>query len=75
MIKKACLKISQDTGIKTVILSGGVFQNKLLLKLSLGLLGKEGLRILTHKVLPFSDLSISLGQAAVAAFAGKPLCV
>ncbi|MFC1658770.1 hypothetical protein ACFL1D_05250 [Candidatus Omnitrophota bacterium] len=74
MISRTCLKINQDTRIKTVILSGGVFQNKLLLKLSQDLLEKEGFRIFTHSVLPCSDLSISLGQAVVAAFSGKFLC-
>jgi len=69
MIKKACLKIRDDARINTVILTGGVFQNKILLKLSLDLLEKAGFYVLTHKILPCSDASIGLGQVAVAACA------
>ncbi len=68
MIRKTCLRIRGGTRINTVILTGGVFQNKILLKLSLGLLEKAGFHILTHKMLPCSDISISLGQAAVASW-------
>ena len=66
MIRKACLKIRNNTRINTVILTGGVFQNKILLNLSLDLLEKARFHILTHKLLPCSDASISLGQVAVA---------
>ncbi len=66
MIRKTCLEIRDNTKINTVVLSGGVFQNKILLGLSLDLLEKAGFQILTHKLLPCSDVSISLGQAAVA---------
>jgi len=66
MIRASCLKIRDHAKINTVIFSGGVFQNKFLLKLSLDLLKKERFHILTHKILPCSDAGISLGQAAVA---------
>ena len=66
MIRKACLKIRDDNKVNTVVLTGGVFQNKILLRSSLDLLKKEGFRILTHKMLSCSDASISLGQAAIA---------
>jgi len=67
MIRKTCLEIRDNTRVNTVIVSGGVFQNKLLLRLSLDLLEKERFHILRHKILPYSDASISLGQAAIAA--------
>jgi len=66
MIRKSCLKIRDNFKINTVILSGGVFQNKILFKLSSDLLKKEGFYILTHRILPCSDVNISLGQAAIA---------
>ena len=69
MITRACLKIRYSTKINTVILTGGVFQNRILLKLSLNLLEKARFHILTHKLLPCSDISISLGQAAIASYA------
>ena len=69
MIKKTCLKIRNNTKINTVILTGGVFQNKILLNLSSDLLKQEEFCVLTHKILPCSDVSISLGQVAVASHA------
>ena len=68
MIRKGCLKIRDDTKINTIILTGGVFQNKILLRLSLDLLKREGFHIFTHRILSCSDVSISLGQAAVASY-------
>ncbi|MBU0548727.1 MAG: hypothetical protein KJ838_00145 [Candidatus Omnitrophica bacterium] len=66
MVRRVCLKIRKDNGINTVVLSGGVFQNKILSGLSANFLEKEGFRTLTHKLMPCSDLSLSLGQVAVA---------
>jgi hydrogenase maturation protein HypF len=51
-----------------VVLSGGVFQNALLLS-DLGLLlGGTGIEVLTNRRVPPNDGGISLGQAALAAF-------
>jgi hydrogenase maturation protein HypF len=72
MIRKTCLKIRKDTGLRKVVLSGGVFQNKLLLRLSLDLLCKEDFEVFTHKILSPNDSGISLGQAVVA---GESICV
>jgi hydrogenase maturation protein HypF len=68
MISKICLILRKETKINNVVLSGGVFQNKLLTFLSLGLLYKEDFNIFTHKDLPCTDSSISLGQAVIASF-------
>ncbi|MEM9189395.1 MAG: carbamoyltransferase HypF [Myxococcota bacterium] len=55
------------TGIETVALSGGCFQNKVLLELVAdGLRGAE-FRVLTHRRVPPNDGGLALGQAAVAA--------
>jgi len=67
MIRASCLEIRHNTKINTVILTGGVFQNKILLKFSLDLLTREGFHVLIHKLLPCSDGSVSLGQAVIAA--------
>ncbi len=62
-----CLRISRDTGIRDVALSGGVFQNRLLLETCRRLLMNEGLTVMLHTELPANDGCISLGQAVVAA--------
>lgn len=66
MIRKTCFILRRQTGIKKVVLSGGVFQNNLLLSLSLDLLYKEGFYVFTHKKLSSGDSGISLGQALIA---------
>ncbi|MGH3391471.1 MAG: carbamoyltransferase HypF, partial [Actinomadura sp.] len=63
----ACVRLRDRTGIGTVALSGGVFQNALLLDRLTGELRGHGLRVLTHHRVPPGDGGISLGQAAVAA--------
>jgi hydrogenase maturation protein HypF len=63
-----CRSISKDAGIKQVALSGGVFQNRLLLRLTLAALQKEGFDVLTHRLVPPNDGGISLGQAVMANF-------
>jgi hydrogenase maturation protein HypF len=50
-------------------LSGGIFQNRRLLKLATAALQKAGFDVLTHHLVPCNDGGISLGQAVVANFA------
>ncbi len=57
----------KETGLETVALSGGVFQNSLLLELVESGLAVRGFRVLTHSRVPSNDGCVSLGQAAVAA--------
>jgi hydrogenase maturation protein HypF len=68
MIRRACLVLRKENKINKVVLSGGVFQNKLLLQLSLSLLCKEGFKTITHDQLTSNDAGISLGQIAIANF-------
>ena len=67
MISRACLLLRERSGLGTVALSGGVFQNLLLLNAAVQLLEHDGFQVLTHTRVPPNDGGISLGQAAVAA--------
>ena len=67
MAGDACLRVQADMGIGTVALSGGCFQNRLLLSKTVRLLRSSGFRVLTHRQVPANDGGISLGQAVIAA--------
>jgi len=67
VIERACVALRDRHGPGVVALSGGVFQNVLLLRLVVGELEAAGLRALTHSRVPPNDAGISLGQVAVAA--------
>lgn len=68
MIRNICLILREEDKIRKIVLSGGVFQNRLLSGLSLDLLNKEGFEVFTHNKLSCNDSGISLGQAAIASF-------
>jgi hydrogenase maturation protein HypF len=63
-----CGIISQKTGVEQIALSGGVFQNRLLLKLTATGLKQAGFQVFTHHLVPCNDGGISLGQAVIANF-------
>lgn len=65
-ILKACELARDETGEQTVGLTGGVFQNVLLLRLAVQKLRQSGFQVLTHSVVPPNDGGIALGQAVVA---------
>jgi hydrogenase maturation protein HypF len=67
LIVAGCDLLRESSGLGTVALSGGVFQNLLLLGTVTGLLEAAGFRVLTHSRVPPNDGGISLGQAVVAA--------
>jgi hydrogenase maturation protein HypF len=69
MINEMCQLIADETGISQVALSGGVFQNRLLLRKAVSLLESSGFQVFTHKQVPCNDGGISLGQAVIANFA------
>jgi hydrogenase maturation protein HypF len=69
MINEMCRLIADATGIEQVALSGGVFQNRLLLRNTVSLLESNGFRVFTHKQVPCNDGGVSLGQAVIANFA------
>jgi len=62
----AVLQLAEAHGLETVVLSGGVFQNELLLRELVGCLGGSRLRLWTNREVPPNDEGISLGQAALA---------
>jgi hydrogenase maturation protein HypF len=65
-IAAACAAARERSGLGTVALSGGVFQNLLLLERTVTVLEAAGFRVLRHGRVPPNDGGISLGQAAVA---------
>jgi len=69
MISEVCHSIADETGISRVALSGGVFQNRLLLRKSINLLENSGFQVFTHRQAPCNDGGISLGQAVIASYA------
>jgi hydrogenase maturation protein HypF len=63
----ACVRLAADQATDIVVLSGGVFQSRLLLDSVWGALTEAGLRVLVPERLPVNDGGIAYGQAAVAA--------
>ena len=67
-IANSCSRIRADSHISTVVLSGGVFQNTLLLKMTVRKLKSRRFKVLQHKMIPPNDGGIALGQALAAYF-------
>jgi hydrogenase maturation protein HypF len=65
----AIASLCQVHGIDTAVLTGGVFQNEMLLADLRQRVRPEGLHVWTNHDVPSNDGGISLGQAAMAAFA------
>lgn len=59
-------RLRLQTGIREVALSGGVWQNQILLDLTRAVLSNEGFTVYTHRQTPANDGGLALGQAAVA---------
>ena len=66
MVVSQCCGMRERSGIGEVALSGGVWQNMLLLQLSMAMLQKQGFEVLVHREVPANDGGIALGQASVA---------
>lgn len=65
LVGETAERLGQETGIDTVALSGGVFQNTLLVGLVRSELRRRHLTVLTHRVVPPGDGGLALGQAAI----------
>ncbi len=66
MVGEVCETVRGRYGLNQVCLSGGVFQNTLLLGLTLQCLEDRGFTVNIHRQVPTNDGGISLGQAVVA---------
>ena len=64
---RLCRSIRINTGIQTVALSGGVWQNRLLLEQVIRRLEDKDFTVLVHRQVPTNDGGIALGQAVIAA--------
>jgi len=67
MIVEVAERVCARTGITTVGLSGGVFQNVTLTHAAATALGEKGFAVLTHRLVPPNDGGLALGQAVIAA--------
>ncbi len=66
MILEVARAAREDAGVETLALSGGVFQNRVLMELTRPLLEREGFTVLTNEKVPANDGGLSLGQAWLA---------
>jgi hydrogenase maturation protein HypF len=67
LIVDGCVLLRDRHALSTVALSGGVFQNLMLLGRTVTRLEASGFTVLTHSRVPCNDGGISLGQAVIAA--------
>jgi hydrogenase maturation protein HypF len=68
MVVEVARRIRERTGLEVVALSGGVFQNALLIRLVVPRLKEAGFEVLLHHQVPPNDGGVALGQAALAVF-------
>ncbi len=66
IVLQGCSLIRKNSGLSSVVLSGGVFQNLTLLGMSVNRLREHGFNVYTHSEIPANDGGISLGQAMLA---------
>ena len=67
LLADACDEIRKQTGINVVALSGGVFQNRLLLEQLLALLEDRNFQVYINRRVPPNDGGLCLGQIVIAA--------
>ena len=67
MLADTCYDVRKQTGLNTVALSGGVFQNQLLLEQLIARLETMEFEVYINRRVPPNDGGLSLGQLAVAA--------
>jgi hydrogenase maturation protein HypF len=67
IIADVCGRIREQTGIESVVLSGGVFMNAILATEAESSLRESGFAAYRHRRVPPNDGGLSLGQVAIAA--------
>jgi hydrogenase maturation protein HypF len=67
IITAVCEHLHHRTAIQDVVLSGGVFVNRILLSETSDRLARRSLKVFTHRLVPPNDGGLALGQLAVAA--------
>ncbi|RJQ39173.1 MAG: carbamoyltransferase HypF [Nitrospiraceae bacterium] len=75
MLVEVCRKARDQYGENRVCLSGGVFQNILLLDMVYRALEENGFTVFIHRIVPANDGGISLGQALIASERRRLVCV
>jgi hydrogenase maturation protein HypF len=66
-VAQLATRLATQEQLETVALTGGVFQNRLMLEGVASALDSAGLRVLTPQSIPANDGGLALGQAAIAA--------
>jgi hydrogenase maturation protein HypF len=66
VVVAGCRHVRQEGGVRTVALSGGTFQNALLVRQTVPVLRDEGFSVYMHRRVPANDGGLSLGQAVLA---------
>jgi hydrogenase maturation protein HypF len=66
MVVDIAARLAKESSLDSVVLSGGVFQNALLLRMSIRALKAKGLKVYVSEKVPVNDGGISFGQAVVA---------
>jgi hydrogenase maturation protein HypF len=71
MLVQSIVTVARRIGEPTIVLSGGCFQNRLLIERAIERLREENFRPAWHQRIPPNDGGIALGQAAAAAMIGE----
>jgi hydrogenase maturation protein HypF len=65
MVRSVCATIKHEAGLREIVLSGGVWQNIILLERAVTKLTSDGFRVYIHRKVPTNDGGVALGQALV----------
>lgn len=71
VVRRTCMEIGRRTGVRKVVLSGGVWQNEWLLRGAFETLVQAGFEVHAHRIVPANDGGVALGQAAIAGWRAR----